>query len=408
MFSKDVLGWISYDFANSSFTTIIVTVVYSVYFKNTVVGIEGLGDYFWGISISLSMLVVAILAPIFGAISDYTRAKKKFLFVLTYVGVLCTALLYFIRAGNIFLGMIFFIIANICFEGGMVFYNGFLPEIVRRENIGKISGWGWGIGYLGGLASLGITFLVLEKGTIYVFPSIALFFGVFALPIFIFLKEKKRGKAVIGEVNYIKVGYNRILRTFKNIRKFKELGKFLLAFFFYNDGVKTIIAFAAIYGASRFGMTYSQLVIYFVIANVASFIGAIFFGYILDWIGAKKTIIISLFIWLGVVIAAYFCETILQFYGVGILAGIGIGVVQSASRSLVSMLTPKDKHAEFFGFYAVSGKASAIIGPAVYGLIMSLVKNQRMAILSIGIFFVIGLMILTKVNVKNGMKQINN
>jgi len=402
------LGWISYDFANSSFTTIIVTVVYSVYFKNTVVGIEGLGDYFWGISISLSMLVVAILAPIFGAISDYTRAKKKFLFVLTYVGVLCTALLYFIRAGNIFLGMIFFIIANICFEGGMVFYNGFLPEIVRRENIGKISGWGWGIGYLGGLASLGITFLVLEKGTIYVFPSIALFFGVFALPIFIFLKEKKRGKAVIGEVNYIKVGYNRILRTFKNIRKFKELGKFLLAFFFYNDGVKTIIAFAAIYGASRFGMTYSQLVIYFVIANVASFIGAIFFGYILDWIGAKKTIIISLFIWLGVVIAAYFCKTILQFYGVGILAGIGIGVVQSASRSLVSMLTPKDKHAEFFGFYAVSGKASAIIGPAVYGLIMSLVKNQRMAILSIGIFFVIGLMILTKVNVKNGMKQINN
>jgi len=371
------------------------------------VGSEGLGDYFWGLSISISMLIVALLAPIFGAISDYTRSKKKFLLFLTYIGAICTALLYFIRSGNIFAGMLLFIVANVCFEGGMVFYNGFLPEIADRENIGKISGWGWGIGYLGGLASLGLTFIVLEKGTVYVFPLIAIFFGVFALPIFIFLKERKIARPKLSNINYIKVGYNRIFQTLKNIRKFKELGKFLISFFFYNDGVKTVIVFAAIYGASRFGMTAEQLVIYFIIANVASFAGAIIFGYILDWIGAKKTIIISLVIWIGVVVAAYFCQSVKQFYGVGILAGFGIGVIQSSSRTVLSMLTPKDKHAEFFGFYAVSGKASAIIGPTIYGVVVNLLNNQRLAILSIGFFFMVGLIIFTSVNLNEATKEIN-
>jgi len=185
------LGWISYDFANSSFTTVIVTVIYSVYFKDVVVGSEGTGDYLWGLSISISMLVVALLAPIFGAISDYTRTKKKFLFILTYVGVIFTALLFFVDQGKIFMGMLFFIIANICFEGGMVFYNGFLPEISSRENVGKVSGWGWGIGYLGGLTALGLTFLVLKIGTIYVFLFIAAFFALFALPIFFITHRKK-------------------------------------------------------------------------------------------------------------------------------------------------------------------------------------------------------------------------
>lgn len=351
------------------------------------------------------MLFVALLAPILGAISDYTRTKKKFLLVLTYLGVICTALLYFVGVGNILTGMLFFIIANICFEAGMVFYNGFLPEITNRENIGKISGWGWGIGYLGGLVSLGLTFLVLKTGTINVFPTIALFYGFFALPIFIFLKEKNAAKQKFGEINYFKVGYRRILKTLKNIRKFRELVKFLIAFFFYNDGVKTVIVFAAIYGTSRFGMTPNQLILYFIVANVASFLSAIIFGYVLDWIGAKKTIIISLFMWIGVVAAAYFSQTIVQFYGVGVLAGLAIGVVQSSSRSMLSLLTPKDKHAEFFGFYAVSGKVSAIIGPAVYGLIVGVLHNQRFAILSIGIFFIIGLIVLLTVRENSGKNR---
>lgn len=405
--SKNILSWISYDFANSSFTTVIVTVIYSWYFKDVVVGGKLSGDSLWGLSVSISMLIIALLAPILGAISDYSKSKKKFLFFFCYLSVIFTALLYFVRQGDIFLGMIFFIIANIGFEGGNVFYNAFLAEISTKENVGKISGFGWGFGYLGGLASLGISLLIIRLGTVYVFPFIALFFGIFAIPIFVFLKEKSFRKQS-DHRGYIKTGYHRLQATFKNVKKFRELWKFLISFFLYNDGIKTVIIFAAIYGDEQFGMNGTQLIIYFLLANVFAFVGSIFFGFIVDRIGVKSTISTSLIIWIFVVIAAYFCANIKQFYGIGILAGIAIGASQSSSRSMVSLLTPKGKHAEFFGFYALSGKASAIIGPLVYGGIVTILRSQRLAILSIGIFFLFGLALLQKVNVQKGIRKANN
>ena len=251
---KNILGWISYDFANSSFTTVIVTVVYSVYFKSVVVGKEGVGDSLWGLSVSLSMLIVALISPILGAIADYTRSKKKFLFVFCYVSVLFTGLLYFVRAGTVMWGMLIFMIANIGYEGGNVFYNAFLPEITTKKNLGKVSGLGWGIGYIGGLSALVLSYLFIETNVSLVFPLIAVFFGVFAIPIFVFLKESKTNKQS-QNVNYIKVGYERIKNTFHRIKDLKELSRFLISFFIYNDGIKTVIVFAAIYGAQRFGMT---------------------------------------------------------------------------------------------------------------------------------------------------------
>ena len=400
---KNILGWISYDFANSSFTTVIVTVVYSVYFKSVVVGKEGVGDSLWGLSVSLSMLIVALISPILGAIADYTRSKKKFLFVFCYVSVLFTGLLYFIRAGTVMWGMLIFMIANIGYEGGNVFYNAFLPEITTKKNLGKVSGLGWGIGYLGGLSALVLSYLFIETNVSLVFPLIAVFFGVFAIPIFVFLKES-RTKKQSRNINYIKVGYERIKNTFHRIKDLKELSRFLISFFIYNDGIKTVIVFAAIYGAQRFGMTGSQLIIYFVLANITSFIGAIIFGFIVDRIGAKRTISITLLIWIAVVIWAFFCTSVKQFYGVGLLAGIAIGSCQSASRSLFSLLTPEDKHAEFFGFYAVSGKAAAIIGPLLYGLLVLILHSQRLAILSIALFFVAGFFVLQTVNEEKGIQ----
>ncbi len=400
---KNILGWISYDFANSSFTTVIVTVVYSVYFKSVVVGKEGVGDSLWGLSVSLSMLIVALISPILGAIADYTRSKKKFLFVFCYISVLFTGLLYFVRAGTVMWGMLIFMIANIGYEGGNVFYNAFLPEITTKKNLGKVSGLGWGIGYLGGLSALVLSYLFIETNIPLVFPLIAVFFGVFAIPIFIFLKES-RTKKQSRNINYIKVGYRRIKNTFHRIKDLKELSRFLISFFIYNDGIKTVIVFAAIYGAQRFGMTGSQLIIYFVLANITSFIGAIVFGFIVDRIGAKRTISITLLIWIAVVIWAFFCNNVTQFYGVGLLAGIAIGSCQSASRSLFSLLTPEDKHAEFFGFYAVSGKAAAIIGPLLYGLLVLILHSQRWAILSIALFFVAGFLVLQTVNEEKGVQ----
>jgi len=400
---KNILGWISYDFANSSFTTVIVTVVYSVYFKSVVVGKEGVGDSLWGLSISLSMLIVALISPILGAIADHTHSKKKFLFVFCYISVLFTALLYFVRAGAVLWGMLIFMIANIGFEGGNVFYNAFLPEITTKKNLGKVSGLGWGIGYIGGLSALILSYLFIETNVPLVFPLIAAFFGVFAIPIFIFLKESK-SKHQFKNKNYIKNGYERIKKTFHHIKDLKDLFRFLISFFIYNDGIKTVIVFAAIYGAQRFSMSGAQLIIYFVLANITSFIGAIIFGFIVDKIGAKKTISITLLIWIVVVIWAFFCTNVTQFYGVGLLAGIAIGSCQSASRSFLSLLTPEDKHAEFFGFYAVSGKAAAIIGPLLYGVLVLILHSQRWAILSIVLFFVAGFLVLQTVNEKNGVQ----
>jgi len=401
--NKKIFGWISYDFANSAFTTVIVTVVYSVYFKSIVVGKEGIGDSLWGLSVSISMLIVALISPILGSIADHTHSKKKFLFTFCYISVVFTALLYFVCAGAVFWGILIFVIANIGYEGGNVFYNAFLPEITTKENIGKVSGLGWGIGYLGGLSALILSYIFIETNVPMVFPLTAAFFGFFAIPTFLMLKEHVTTQKNT-KLNYIRIGYTRIRNTLRHIKDFRELWKFLMSFFIYNDGIRTIIVFGAIYGAQRFGMTGAQLILYFVLANVTSFIGAIVFGFVVDRIGAKRTISITLLIWIATVIWAFFCNSAIQFYGVGLLAGIAIGSCQSASRSLFSLLTPEDKHAEFFGFYAVSGKAAAILGPLIYGFLVLLLNSQRWAILSIIVFFVTGLILLQRVDEHQGMK----
>ena len=283
---KNIFGWLMYDFANSSFTTIIVTVVYSVYFRNVVVNDGELGTALWGRAISISMLFVALSAPIFGAVADYSRSKKKFLFINCYLTVIFTALLYFVHAGDVFIGMLFFIIANFGFNSGNVFYNALLPEIVSRENIGKISGLGWGFGYVGGLFSLIMILpLVHNHQTRLVFPLVALFFGVFAIFTFVLLREVKKTSK---RTNYFKTAFNRLKTTLINIKDFKELIKFIISYLIYNDGIIVVISFGAIYGSTRFGMNQKELIIYFIIANITSIFGSFIFGFILDKIGAKK------------------------------------------------------------------------------------------------------------------------
>jgi UMF1 family MFS transporter len=391
-----------YDFANSSFTTIIVTVIYSVYFRNVVVNQGELGTALWGRAISISMLMVALTAPIFGAVADFSRAKKKFLFYMTYLTVSFTALLYFVKAGNIFTGMLFFIIANFGFNSGNVFYNALLPDVAPRDQLGKVSGWGWAVGYIGGLVSLLLMLpLVHNKWINLVFPAVAVFFGLFALPTFFLLKEVRRPSK---RTNYIRTAITRIKTSFKSIGEFKELIRFIFSYLVYNDGIIIVISFAAIYGATRFGMNEKQLITYFVIANVTSMIGAFIFGYILDKIGAKRTITITLLIWIAVVFWAYFCRSVNEFYFVGLLAGIAIGSSQSSSRTMLALLTPPDKMAEFFGFYSVTGRIASIFGPLVYGEISRITGNQKWAILSVAVFFIGGAFILQTVNEEKGKR----
>jgi UMF1 family MFS transporter len=398
--NKNIFGWIMYDFANSSFTTIIVTVIYSKYFVQTVVNQGEYGTALWGRAMAISMLLVAITAPVFGAVADFSRAKKNFLFYNTYLTIIFTALLFFVREGNIFKGMLFFIIANFGYNSANVFYNALLPDIVQRKHLGKVSGWGWGIGYLGGLASLFIVLpLVHNKWIPLVFPTIALFFFIFSLFIFILLKEKKLPSK---RANYTKIAFQRIQLSLKRIKEFKELLKFIISYLIYNDGIVIVISFAAIYGAVRFNMSDKEIITYFIFAQITSIIGSLFFGYLLDKIGAKRSISITLIIWIFVVLGAYFSENVKHYYMVGLVAGLAIGSSQSSSRTMLALLTPKEKMAEFFGFYAFTGKMAAIFGPLAYGEIARITNSQRNSILAVLLFFVIGFICLQSVKEQQG------
>jgi UMF1 family MFS transporter len=335
-------------------------------------------------------------------VADYSRSKKKFLFINCYITIIFTGLLYFVGKGDVMKGMIFFIIANYGFNSANVFYDAFLPEITKPEEMGKVSGYGWALGYVGGLISLFLALILVKVDVRLVFPAIALYFFIFSLITMFWLKELRLPSK---RTNYFKTAFQRIAYSYSNIRKIPELLKFLMSYFIYNDGITTVIVFASIYGIKRFGMTTQNMIIYFIIAQISSILGSGLFGYFTDRIGVKKSLSISLLIWIAVVIWAFFCSTASEYYYVGLLAGLAIGSSQSNSRTLLAMLTPQDKRAEFFGFYTLTGRISSIFGPIIYGEIARRTGSQRWSILSLILFFTVGFIILQSVRVEKGMRE---
>ncbi len=406
----EVLAWCLYDFADSSFTTLIVTVAYGLYFRSVVAGHLGTAaDFYWGLSISISMLIVALISPALGAMADAAGTKKRFLVVFALTSMLFTALLVTVRPGDLWLGMALFILANIGYEGAHVFYNGFLPEIAAEEEMGRISGYGWATGYIGALiailATLPLTRAGLDPEGVptyrLTFGAVALFYLVFSLPIFFLLRERapRRGAAGAGAALE---GLRRLRETFRHIRRLRDLFRFLLAFVVYNDGVATVIAFSAIYAMHVIGFTVAQVMTLFVVTQISAFIGAWAAGYLVDRWGARPTIVSTLVIWCAVVAAAYAVDTVPAFYAVGIAASIGMGSTQTASRSLMGLLIPPGRSAEFFGFYGLTGKISAVAGPLLYGGVAALAGSERPAVLSLVLFFAAGLALLGTVDVERG------
>jgi len=391
-----IFVWSLYDFANTSFSIVVVTFLYAIYFKKTVAGNAPVGDFYWSLGTSISMIVTALISPVLGAIADYSAGKKRFLLFFTLMSVSATALLYFVGEGDIAAGLVLFIIANIGFEAGIVFYDAFLPEITKEKNYGRVSGYGFAMGYLGSLSTLAIVYPFIRADLIReTFPVAALFFLVFSLPIFLFLKETQ--KSAPPYASYLLIGFRRVSSTFKNLRQYKNLSVFLLSYFCYIEGVNTVIFFSGIYAATTLGFSESELLIFFLTVQSTAILGSVFFGILADSIGQKRSIIISLIVWVVTVLLAYFIEDKSTFYLVGLLAGAAMGSSQSTSRSLMSKLTPYEKRTEFFGFYSFFGKSSAIIGPLVFGTVSYLSGSQRFAILSILFFFVLGALILTNV-----------
>jgi UMF1 family MFS transporter len=391
-----IFVWTLFDFANTSFSIIVVTFVYAVYFKKTVAQNLPIGDLYWSISTSIAMIVTALISPILGAVADHSAGKKRFLLFFTILCLTSTSLLYFVGEGMIFWGIFLFVLANIGFEAGLVFYDAFLPEITQPKNFGRVSGYGFAMGYFGSLATLAIIYPLIQKDLIQeTFPITSAFFLIFSLPIFFLLKEHR--KTNVRTDSFVKIGINRVWTTLTHLKNYKNLVIFLLAYFFYIEGVNTVIFFSGNYASTTLKFETSELIVFFLTVQTTAIIGSILLGITADSIGQKKTIMISLVLWLITVCLAYLITDKTGFYFVGLLAGAAMGSSQSTSRSLMSKLTPPDKKTEFFGFYSFFGKSSAVVGPMVFGLVSYVTKSQRLAIISIAFFFLIGLLILTKV-----------
>jgi UMF1 family MFS transporter len=391
-----IFVWTLFDFANTSFSIVVVTFLYAVYFKKTVASGEPIGDLYWSIATSISMIVTAVVGPMLGAIADYSAGKKRFLLFFTLLCIVFTSLLFFVKEGNIFWGVTIFIVATIGFEAGLIFYDAYLPEITTPKNYGRVSGYGFGMGYLGSLATLAIIYPFIENNLIReTFPMSALFFLVFSLPIFFYLSDSRQ--RVERTQSYVSIGLSRVWSTITHLRYYKNLAIFLLAYFFYIEGVNTVIYFSGNYASTTLGFTDTELLIFFLTVQTTAIAGSIILGILADSIGQKKTIILTLVLWLITVLLAYLVQDKSGFYVVGLIAGVAMGSSQSTSRSLMSKLTPSEKKTEFFGFYSFFGKSSAVLGPLVFGLVSFLSGNQRLAIISIGFFFLVGLIILVKV-----------
>jgi len=417
-YKKTVFVWSLYDFANSSFTTLIVTFIYAAYFTKAIAENEIIGTALWSRAVSLTALFVAFASPIMGAIADKSNLRKTFLVFMTYICVFGSIMLYFAMPGEVMKALTWFVIANIGFELGGVFYNAYLPEIAPENKIGRVSGYGWSFGYVGGLLCLVMAMIgfVNPETPWFGFTKeageniratnilVAVWFSIFSLPMILTLKTKTKEKFTKSEVNILSV-INELIHTFKKIKKYKQVLKFLIARMIYNDGLVTIFAFGGIYAAGTFGFSFEEIMIFGIVLNVTAGIGAFIFGFMDDKLGGKITIQITLIALIFAGLLAIFAQSKLYFWIAGILVGIFSGPNQAASRSLMGRFTPSSKENEFYGFFAFSGKMTAFIGPLCLGILTDIFHSQRAGISIVILLFLIGSILLKTVNEKEGILQ---
>lgn len=394
-FTKQVFNWSLFDFANSTFATIVVAFVYAIYFKKIVAFNQPIADFYWSTAINISMILVAFLSPILGAASDHYSNKKKYLVFFTYLCIISTALLYFITGGMVLWGMILFILANIGFQAGLGFYDAFIKEISEYSNYNKVSSVGYAVGYLGSLASLAAV-IVLQDEPRMTFLACAVMFLIFSLPMFLFVKENKKLQPDESS-NFIEIGIKRTLDTLKHISRYSNIKTFLIAYFLYIDGVNTIIFFSANYAQTTLNFEIPDLILFFIIVQVTALLGSFLFGWIADKIGDKKTISFIIISWAVLTFAVFFADTKLIFLVIGAFAGTFLGSSQALSRSFMGKLIPDEKKTEFYGFYSLFEKTSTILGPLTFGLVSWLTGNQRYAVISILVFFAAGYFFFRKV-----------
>lgn len=408
---RALVSWCLYDWANSAFPSVIITFVFATYFTGSVALDKVTGTAYWGYSMSLSALAVAITAPVFGVIADYSGRLKPWLGFFTALCILASCILWFIEPDPSFvlLALVTVGLANFAFETGMVFYNAMLTELAGKTHFGRVSGWGWGFGYFGGLFCLVLTLVGLvqpetslfglEKETAeHVRASallVSMWYAVFSIPLFLFTPDKTTRE--ISLLCATKRGLNELWAIIYQLRQHTNVIKFLIARMIYTDGLNTLYAFGGIYAAGSFGMELNEIIIFAIGMNVTAGFGAIAFSWIDDWIGPKKTVLIAL---IGLIIlgaALLIVQTKAGFWIFGLPLGFFVGPAQAASRSMMAQLAPPEIITEMFGLYAFSGKATAFLGPALLGAVSLAFGSQRAGMATILVFFMIGIFMLAKV-----------
>jgi UMF1 family MFS transporter len=398
MNKKQVGAWALYDFANSVFPAVMTTAVFPLFYIGVVVGSQGgEGEWWWGRAVALSALVVAASSPLLGAVADRGGARKKFMFFYVWLCVAAVALMASLEAGMVVRGFILFVVANVGFESANVFYNAYLPDIVPPERQGWVSGLGFGVGYLGSALGLLLAIPLAGRGIELVWFMVAAFFLVFSLPALLFLPPDRRtGMGVAAAARW---GLSNFRTIVGEVWQHREMRNFLFAFFFYIDGVLTTIVMAGTVATQTFGFDQQGTIVLFLIVQFSALAGAFALARPTDRLGPKRVLNGVLVLWIATGISAFLIRDRTLFYVMAVVAGIGLGSVQAASRAFMSALVPKGREAEMFGFYALCGKSSSMLGPMLFGYVTLVAGgNQRPGFLVLTAMFVVGLLLLQRVS----------
>lgn len=405
---RGIIAWCLYDWANSAFPTVIVTFVFAAYVTNVIAETPEIGTGQWGLAMGLSGLVIALLSPVLGAIADQNGRRKPWIAVLSLICVAVGGLLWTVEptAGALVWVLLLVAAANVSFEIATVFYNAMLPEVAPRGKMGRISGWAWGAGYAGGLACLAACLVLFVQPEVPLFgldkeayehvratgPFVGLWFLIFALPMFLLTPDRPGSGKPTGES--VRAGLKTLRETLRKLPRYGSILRFLIARMFYTDGLNTLFAFGGIYAAGSFGMSFDEILIFGILLNVTAGLGAFGFAWIDDWLGPKRTVLISVACLIVLGAAILLVESKLWFYVLGCAIGIFIGPAQSASRTLMARLAPAEVRTEMFGLYALSGKVTAWMGPILVGFVTVQADSQRWGMATILVLFIAGALLL--------------
>ncbi len=410
---REIIAWAMFDFANSGYTTVVMTAVFNAYFVDVVARNSASGTLLWTTAVGISYGLVVLTAPALGAIADYSAAKKRLLFVATSLCVVFTAMLSLVGPGAVVAGVALIILANFAYSTGENLIASFLPELGPQDQLGRISAFGWSVGYIGGLLVLGACLAYVtwaqsqgQTSAQYVPATmliVALVFGLAATPTFLWLRERAASRSLPPGQSYLTIGFSRLSETWNQAKRFQDLLRFLVTLLVYSCGTSTVVVLAAVYAEQVMGFKTTDTITMMIVVNLMAALGAYAFGHIQDRLGSIRALAISLAVWLAATVLAAVTHDRTGFWIAANLMGIAMGSSQSAGRALVGQFSPRDRSAEFFGLWGLSVKLASVIGPVTYGWVSYLTGgNQRQALLVTALFFLASLGLLATVNERRG------